>query len=126
MSVRRVGFVVAAASLALLAACSSGPEAAVKGFYKALDAGKTTDAKGYLSAQITEMLGDGKLDMALAEGAKNIADCGGLDKVEVSLNGDGEVRRGTATVSFDGECPQKNDEVMLVQENGDWKIGIGK
>lgn len=126
MMLRRTGVVAAVCSLALLAACSSGPEGAVKGFYKALDAGKTDTAKGYLSAQITEMLGDGKLDMALAEGAKNMADCGGLDSVQVTLTGEGEVRRGTAAISFKGDCPAKNDEVMLVQENDQWKIGIGK
>ncbi|WP_152980667.1 hypothetical protein [Stenotrophomonas ginsengisoli] len=126
MMLRRTGLVVAVCSMALLAACSSGPEATVKGFYKALDAGKTDTAKGYLSAQITEMLGNGKLDMALAEGAKNMADCGGLDKVEVTLSGEGEVRRGSAAISFKGDCPAKNDDVMLVQENDAWKIGIGK
>lgn len=126
MIVRRAALVAAVCSLALLTACSSGPEATVKGFYKALDAGKTDKAKGYLSSQITEMLGDGKLDMALAEGAKNMADCGGVDSIEVSLSGDGQVRRGTAAISFKGECPGKSDEVMLVQENDEWKIGIGK
>ena len=126
MILRRAGLVAAVCSLALLTACSSGPEATVKGFYKALDAGKTDKAKGYLSSQITEMLGDGKLDMALAEGAKNMADCGGVDSIEVSLSGDGEVRRGSAAISFKGECPCKNDDIMLVRENDAWKIGIGK
>lgn len=126
MMLRRTGLVAVVCSMALLAACSSGPEATVKGFYKALDAGKTDTAKGYLSAQITEMLGNGKLDMALAEGAKNMAECGGLDKIDVTLNGEGEVRRGTAAISFKGDCPDKRDEVMLVQEDDAWKIGIGK
>ena len=126
MIVRRAALVAAVCSLALLTACSSGPEATVKGFYKALDAGKSDKAKGYLSSQITEMLGDGKLDMALAEGAKNMADCGGVDSIEVSLSGDGEVRRGSAAISFKGECPGKNDDIMLVRENDEWKIGIGK
>ena len=70
MILRRAGLVAAVCSLALLTACASGPEATVKGFYKALDAGKTDKAKGYLSSQITEMLGDGKLDMALADMGK--------------------------------------------------------
>ena len=126
MILRRAAVAAAVSSLLLLTACSSGPEATVKGFYKALDAGKTDTAKGYLSSQITEMLGDGKLDMALAEGAKNMANCGGLDKVEVSITGEGDTRRGTAQVSFKGECPAKSDEVVVVKEEDGWKIGIGK
>lgn len=112
--------------VALLGGCSSGPEGAVKGFYKALDKNDVSAAKGYLSRQITDMLGDAKLDMALGEGVKSMQQCGGLDGVQVSLTGEGETRRGSAQVSFKGECETKNDDVMLVQEDGDWKIGIGK
>jgi hypothetical protein len=36
------------------------------------------------------------------------------------------VRRGSAAISFKGECPGKNDDIMLVRENDEWKIGIGK
>jgi hypothetical protein len=126
MAVRTTAAVALLLSSVLLAGCSSGPDAAVKGFYKALDKGELTAAKGYLSKQITDMLGDAKLEMALGEGSKNIAQCGGLDGVDVTLSGEGETRRGTAVISFKGDCPQKNDDVMLVQEDGDWKIGIGK
>lgn len=125
----RVRTPVAAAlfvSLALLAGCGSGPEATVKGFYKALDNNDVSAAKGYLSQQITDMLGDAKLDMALGEGARNMQQCGGLAGIEVSLTGEGETRRGSAQVNFKGDCQAKNDDVMLVQEDGDWKIGIGK
>lgn len=116
----------ALATVVLLSACSAGPEAAVRGFYKAIDANDIPTAKGYLSSQITDMLGDAKLDMALGEGARSMAQCGGLDKVEVELAGEGDKRSGTATVSFDGQCPAKQDQVSLVKEEDGWKIGLGK
>lgn len=113
-------------SSALLAGCSSGPDATVKGFYKALDKGEVSAAKGYLSRQILDMLGDSKLDMALGEGARSMAQCGGLGGIDVKLDGEGQSRRGSAVIRFKGDCPEKTDQVILVQEEGDWKIGIGK
>lgn len=126
MSLRHAGRAAAVVALVLLSACSAGPEGAVRGFYKAIDANDIPAAKGYLSAQITGMLGDAKLDMALGEGARSMAQCGGLDKVEVALDGEGDKRSGTATVSFDGDCPAKQDQVSVVKEEDGWKIGLGK
>jgi hypothetical protein len=126
MRLRHRGCAAAVVALVLLSACSAGPEGAVRGFYKALDANDIEAAKGHLSSQITDILGDGKLDMALGEGARSMAQCGGLDKVNVSLSGEGSSRSGTAEVLFDGDCPAKQDQVSLVQEDGDWKIGLGK
>ena len=113
-------------SLVLLSACSSGPEATVKGFYKALDKGDAAKASSYLSSQILQVFGQQKLEAALGEFAAKMSQCGGLDTVEVALSGEGDTRHGTSSVSFDGECAAEQNSVIVVKENGDWKLGLGK
>ena len=113
-------------TLALLAACSSGPEAVVKDFYAALDRGDAVAATGHLSARIVDMLGEEKLHAALGEFAGKMAQCGGLDRVEVSLDGEGDTRQGNSQVHFKGECSAENNAVVVVREEGDWKLGLGK
>ena len=126
MILRRLAVVATLSSVVLLAGCSGGPEGAVKGFYKALDKGDTEAAAGYLSGQIVDIFGDGKLQAALGQFASKMSQCGGLDGVSVELQGEGDTRHGTSRVSFDGECPDEENTVVVVKEDGDWKLGLGK
>ena len=98
------------------------PESIVESSYRAIGKGEITEAKSYLSAQVVGMLGDAKLSAVLASQSQKIASCGGIKNVEVKLQGEGEVRAGTATVTFGGTCPPKTDNVKLLKENGKWKI----
>ena len=110
----------------LLAACSGGPEAAVKGFYAALDDGRVDRAAGFLSRRIVQTLGEEKLHATLEEFAGQIAGCGGLDRVTVTLEGEGDTRHGTSQVRFRGQCPVQDNTVVVVREAEGWKLGLGK
>lgn len=111
----------------LLSACSGGgPEGVVKSFYKALDKGEVSAAREHLSRQLTEMLGGAKLDAALGAAAGKIRECGGIDDLEVALVGEGELRSGSSTMSFKGECEPEQEDLNLVKEDGSWKITARK
>lgn len=112
--------------MGMLAACSAGPEAVVKDFYKALDRSDVEAAAGHLSARIVAMMGKEKLHAALGEFAGRMARCGGLDRVDVSLQGEGDARQGNSQVHFKGECTAENTTVVVIREEGDWKLGLGK
>lgn len=123
---------IAPASLALvsasllLVACSKSPEATVEAFYLAVGKGEITEAKRYLSPQVTEMLPDAKLTAALSAEASRVQGCGGIKAIEVALSGEGEIRSGTATIDYRGECPRKTEKVKLVKVEGQWRLGAGK
>lgn len=115
------------ATALLLSACSGGsPEGVVKSFYKALDNGEVRQARSHLSKRVVEMLGENKLDMALGNAAQQLAGCGGIGRLDVALEGKGEVRKGSASVTFKGDCPAKKEAVSLMKEDGKWKISAGK
>lgn len=124
MNIRKV-FMLATAA-AMLAACSTGPESVVEDFYAAVGKGEITEAQGYLSTQVTQLLPAEKLAASLREEHERVTKCGGIKTVKVKLEGDGEVRFGTATVSYRGDCPEKTEKVNLVLEQGKWKLGIDK
>lgn len=118
-------FAIGAAALAL-AACSSGPDATVEEFYAHVAEGRTEQARALMSRDVTNLLGDEKLDTALRAETRRIQECGGIANVEVEL-GEGEsVRIGTATITYQGECAQRQEDVRVVKEDGDWKLGIAK
>jgi hypothetical protein len=111
---------------AVLAGCARGPESTAEKFYKAVAAGEITEAQSYLSAEILGTLGPDKTAAILTKEHKQVIACGGIKSIDVSLKGEGEVRFGSATVSYRGECPEKNESIELVREEGKWKIGMNK
>lgn len=125
MRIAPPSLVLASASL-LLVACSKSPEATVEAFYLALSKGEITEAKRYLSPRVTEMLPDAKLTAALSAEASRVQGCGGIKAIEVTLTGEGEVRSGTATIDYQGECPRKTEKVKLLKVEGKWRLDAGK
>jgi hypothetical protein len=126
MPTASVRLLFCAAVLMLQAGCAKSPESTVKAFYTALGKGETTEALGYLSSQVTGMLGMDKARATLAKESERIQGCGGFKSIEVRLEGEGDVRSGDATVSFRGECPPKRERLKLVKEDGRWRLGATK
>jgi len=85
-----------------------------------------TEAKEYVSKQLIGMAGDGKISAALAKEAQNIQAKGGIKSVDVKLDGKGEVRTGTATITFKNAPAPKIEKVKVIQEDGKWKITAEK
>lgn len=111
----------------LLSGCMGfGPEDAVKGFYRSVEKGEITKAQGYLSKQVIGMLGEQKLQMSLSQQSEKISSCGGIKDVIVELKGEGEIRKGTAKLSFKGSCPEARESVSMIKEDGKWKITADK
>lgn len=117
---------VVLASATLLSGCGKSPESAVESFYRSLASGEITEAKSHVSAQLVGMLGEAKLSAALSSETEKIRACGGIKNVEVKLQGEGEVRSGTATVTYGGKCPPRNEKIKLIKEDGKWKITASK
>lgn len=117
-------FIVASASL--LSGCGKSPESTVESFYRSLANGKISEAKGYMSDQLISMFGEQKISVALSQEIEKIRNCGGIKKIEVELQGEGEFRSGSATVTYAGECPPKKDKATLIKNDGKWKITASK
>ena len=114
-------------STQFLSSCQKAPEEIVTKFYLSLESGEISAAKECLSKQIISQLGDNKLTTALAQESKKIGACGGIKDIKTSLEGQGEIRTGTVTIIYLGECPENsNDKVSLIQEDGQWKITMSK
>lgn len=122
------GLIVVAVGVVLLSGCSKSPESTVESFYRALGKGEVTEAKGYLSSQLAAKVGDAKVNSALTVEAQRITKCGGVKDVAVALQGEGEIRTGTAVVTYadDAACKQKTEKTSLVKEDGRWKITVAK
>jgi len=110
----------------VMVGCAKGPESTVENFYVAIGKGEISEAQGYLSTKIRGFLPPEKLTAGFTEEHKRVVGCGGIKSVKVKLEGEGEVRFGTATVSYRGECPEKTEKVNLVQEQGQWKLAPSK
>ena len=110
----------------LFTGCSKSPESTVESFYKAVGKGEITEAQTYVSSQVTGMIGPQKLAASLAQESERVGRCGGIKSIDVKLDGQGEVRSGTATVTYAGQCPPKNERVKLIKEDGKWKLGASK
>lgn len=123
---RVLSFAAATASAVLLAGCAKSPESTVESFYKAVGKGEITEAQTYMSSQVIRMLGPQKLSAALAEESARVSRCGGIKSVDVQLTGQGEVRSGTALVTYSGQCQPKRESVKLITEDGKWKIEASK
>lgn len=123
--VRSAFWVVLACALTL-AACATSPESTVRNFYYAVEAGEVTEAQSYVSAQLVGMVGEQKMSAGLAQQAERIRACGGIESVDVELEGEGEIRTGTAIITYEGECPPENETIKLVKEDGEWKLGATK
>lgn len=117
---------VLSVTLLSLTGCAASPESTVRNFYIAVEKGEITKAKTYLSAQLVGMIGNDKLSAGLAARSEQVRKCGGVKSIDVALEGQGEVRSGTVTVTFNGGCPPESDKVKLVKEDGKWKMGIEK
>lgn len=126
MRVSLYRMILAAVAAVTLTACAKGPESTVENFYAAVGKGEITEAQGYFSEKIRGLLPPEKIAAGLTEEHKRVVACGGIKSVKVKLEGEGEVRFGTATVSYRGECPEKTEKVNLVQEQGQWKLSPSK
>ncbi|HUW25437.1 MAG TPA: DUF4878 domain-containing protein [Gallionella sp.] len=109
-----------------LTGCGKSPESTVENFYKAVAKGEITEAQSYVSAQLVGMLGQPKLSTVLSAQTEQIRACGGIKNVTVKLQGEGEVRTGTSTVTYSENCPPKTEKTKLVKEDGEWKITANK
>lgn len=120
---RIAGLVLAAC---VLAGCARSPESTVERFYRAVEHGELTEAQTYLSSQILGMLGPQKAAAVMSEESERMQRCGGLQTIDVRLEGQGEIRSGTATVSYAGACASRTERVKLVKEDGKWKLAPNK
>jgi len=117
----RVPLVLAAAFV--LFGCSASPESAIEQLHDAVAKGEITKAKGYISKQVVQLMGEETLTATLAEGTEEIKKCGGLDTVKSELTGEGEVRSGDVSITYKGTtCKPAVRKVRLVKEDGQWKI----
>ncbi len=120
---KKILLILASVFLVLfLAGCSSGPDGAVKAFFKALDAGKVDEATGYLSASTLGTLGHDKWQAAWVSAATEMQSKGGLSSVDVV---DKKVHGDVATIIVKltfGDGSSETNTMNLLKENGDWKI----
>lgn len=121
-SVRR--FLVLGMLCAGLAACAKSPKDAYVEAYRALEQGKLDEAAGYFSESAHAFLGSAKLRMVLAMQAEKIQKCGGIRDLNIDLQGEGDVRTGKSTITFKGDCAPVEENVRLVRENDQWKVGL--
>jgi len=126
MPIRSVRAILLAAATLAVSGCAQSPESIVESFYRAVANGEITEAQGYLSSQVVGMLGPQKTSAALAQEAERVQRCGGISAIDVQLQGQGEIRSGTALVSYRGDCREKRENVKLVKEEGQWKRGATK
>ncbi len=110
---------------AFLVGCGKSPESTVESFYRAVGKGEITEAQGYVSAQLIGMMGQGKMSAALSNETENIRKCGGINSVDVKLQGEGDLRSGTATFTY-VKCQPNTEKVKLIKEDGKWKITASK
>jgi len=117
----RGAVLVCAMGLALVGCGGGSPDAAVKGWYKAMNAGKHSDAIKYLGPAMAEF--------AKMDGGKTISDemthNGTMTKVEIlSTDIRGEGAEVKARIHFKDDSVEDQD-ISLVKQDGDWKITMG-
>lgn len=123
---RKHALAVSIVTMMLTTGCAKSPDSTVKSFYTSVGKGEITEAQTYLSSQVRGMIGPQKLSAVLAKESERVGRCGGIKSIDVKLEGQGEVRSGTATVSYSGECPPQNENVKLTKEDGKWKLATTK
>lgn len=110
----------------MFGACAKGPESVVEDFYAAVGKGDFSEAQGFLSGNILQMLPPAKIAAGFSQEHEKIVACGGIKNVKVDLQGEGDARSGTATVSYRGDCPDEIEEVKLAREEGAWRLQAAK
>jgi hypothetical protein len=116
------GIVLACAmGLALVGCGGGGPEGAVKGWYKAMNAGKHSDAIKYLGPAMAEF--------AKMDGGKAMSDemthNGTMTKLEIlSTEVRGEGAEVKARIHFKDDSVE-DQNISLVKQDGDWKVTLG-
>jgi hypothetical protein len=122
---RRVGVVTTLLAVSV-AGCARGPETTVENFYMAIGKGEIDEAQGYLSSSLVQMLPPAKINAGLTKEHEKIVRCGGIKSIKVDLKGEGDVRSGTATVSYRGDCSEDTEDVKLAREEGEWRLQADK
>lgn len=126
MALKALAPAMASMLAVLLSGCSRSPESTVERFYRAVGKGEITEAQAYVSSEVVGILGEDKLRATLAEESQRVSSCGGIRSVNVQLNGQGEIRTGSAFIMYNGQCQPKSETAKLVKEDGKWKIGVSK
>lgn len=109
----------------LMTGCSKSPESTIESFYYAISGGEVSEAKSYLSSELVAQ-GDKKITAGLAAQHEKFLACQGIDEIKIDMKGEGEIRFGTTTITFKGECPETTGKFKLIEENGDWKLSPSK
>ena len=122
---RRMG-VLTALLVVAVTGCAKGPEKTVENFYMAIGKGEIKEAQGYLSDSLVQMLPPAKIAAGMTEQHEKIVRCGGIKNIKVDLEGEGDVRSGTATVSYRGDCSVDTENVKLAREEGEWRLQADK
>lgn len=110
----------------LLAGCAKGPESTVEAFHAAMAKGEISEAKTYLHPDVERQLGQQKLEAILTKEAQRLQKCDGIESMKTELSGEGEIRQGTITIDFKGDCPTRTQDVSLKQFEGKWLLGGAK
>jgi len=118
--------IVLTACILFLTACTNTPESTIENFYAAVSQGNITEAKSYLSNQLLGMFGDKKITAGLIAEYEKMQICEGIQDIQVEIKGEGEIRTGTATITFNGDCPPRVEKTKLIKEDGAWKITASK
>jgi len=108
---------------ALAAGCSAqGPEAVARAFYNHLEDGEIEAAIDLLSSQTVGQIPREKLRAGFREVALDIEKKGGIDELElVDQTVKGEIARLSMAVRY-GNGSTENETVVLVREDGAWRI----
>lgn len=112
--------------LLTLTGCAETPEDTIRSFVRAVERGDADEAISYTSAQMRMILPAEKVKAAMREGAEQYKKCGGIDAIDVTLTGEGDIRSGSYKITFHGSCPAEENDVKLVKEEGGWKIAPNK
>lgn len=121
-----IRLLIASCAISFLSACSQTPESTIENFYSAIESGEITEAKGYLSSQILGLAGEKKMVAALTQQHEKILACDGIKSIEIDMKGEGELRSGKTTITFNGTCRPKVEKTKMIEEDGVWKITASK
>jgi uncharacterized membrane protein YvbJ len=104
---------------------STGPEATVKKFYKAVENGEFDDAMNLMSNKV-KSVGKDKLRAGLAQVTREMKSKGGVKNLDiVKMDVTGEMADGQVKIEF-GDGSSKSDSVKLIKEEGKWRIDADK
>lgn len=113
----------------LLSACAlleSGPDATVRRFYRALEAGDAAAAHALLSSDSRAQLSEDKIRLAIAAAREQSENKGGMEEFSIL---DSQVDGDRATVRIRetyGNGETDEETVILVLEDGKWRVRLEK